>query len=138
MTWQRGITDAGVANLRACEQLERVNLMGSPTGDGAIAALQGKPTLHYFSSGTTRHRRRPAAAAQFPAAEGVARRRTAEPRSHLLIDGPFTDDGLASLAGLEGVFDLDLFWHVTGITSGRLRAPGGLAQSRVAWRRRRS
>ena len=51
MTWQRGITDAGVANLRACERLERVNLMGSPTGDGAIAALQGKPALHYFSSG---------------------------------------------------------------------------------------
>jgi hypothetical protein len=36
---------------------------------------------------------------------------------HLLIDGPFTNDGLASLAGLEGVFELDLFWHVTGITS---------------------
>jgi hypothetical protein len=25
--------------------------MGSPTGDGAIEALQGKPRLHYFSSG---------------------------------------------------------------------------------------
>jgi hypothetical protein len=37
--------------------------------------------------------------------------------AHLLIDGPFTDKGLASLAGLEGVFELDLFWHVTGITS---------------------
>jgi hypothetical protein len=35
----------------------------------------------------------------------------------LLIDGPFTNKGLAGLAGLEGVFDLDLFWHVTGITS---------------------
>jgi len=37
--------------------------------------------------------------------------------TRLLIDGPFTNAGLASLAGLEGVFDLDLFWHVTGITS---------------------
>ena len=36
---------------------------------------------------------------------------------HLLIDGPFTDRGFASLAGLEGVGDLDLFWHVPGITS---------------------
>jgi hypothetical protein len=35
----------------------------------------------------------------------------------LLIDGPFTNVGFAGLAGLEGVFDLDLFWHVTGITS---------------------
>ena len=51
MTWQRGITDAGVANLKFCDQLERVDLMGSPTGDGAIEALQGKPRLHYFSSG---------------------------------------------------------------------------------------
>ena len=51
MTWQRGITDAGVANLRFCDHLERVDLMGSPTGDGAIEALQGKPRLRYFSSG---------------------------------------------------------------------------------------
>ena len=51
MTWQSGITDAGVANLRFCDRLEQVNLMGSPTGDGAIAALQGKPTLRHFSSG---------------------------------------------------------------------------------------
>src|SRR5262249_44837616 len=36
--------------------------------------------------------------------------------AHLLIDGPFTNDGLASLAGLEGVHELDLFWHVTRIT----------------------
>jgi len=51
MTWQRGITDAGVANLRFCDQLERVDLMGSPTGDGAIEALQGRPRLRHFSSG---------------------------------------------------------------------------------------
>jgi hypothetical protein len=35
----------------------------------------------------------------------------------LLIDGPFTDDGLASLAGLAGVVELDLFWHSTGMTA---------------------
>ena len=34
-----------------------------------------------------------------------------------VIDGPFTDRGLASLAGLDGVAELDLFWHVTQITS---------------------
>ena len=37
--------------------------------------------------------------------------------THLLIDGPFTNAGLAGLAGLEGVYELDLFWHVTGVTS---------------------
>ena len=51
MTWQRGITDAGVSHLRFCDRLEHVNLMGSPTGNGAIAALQGKPHLSHFSSG---------------------------------------------------------------------------------------
>ena len=51
MTWQRGITDAGVSNLRFCDRLERVNLMGSPTGDGAIEALRGKPHLRLFKSG---------------------------------------------------------------------------------------
>jgi hypothetical protein len=37
--------------------------------------------------------------------------------AHLLIDGPFADSGLAGLAGLEGIAELDLFWHVTGITA---------------------
>jgi hypothetical protein len=45
MTWQSGITDVGIANLRHCDRLEHVNLMGPLTGDGAIAALQGKPNL---------------------------------------------------------------------------------------------
>lgn len=51
MTWQRGITHAGAANLGFCERLERVDLMGSPTGDGAIAALRGKPHLRRLSTG---------------------------------------------------------------------------------------
>src|SRR4051812_5859859 len=32
MTWQRGITDAGAANLRFCDALEQVDLMGTFTG----------------------------------------------------------------------------------------------------------
>src|SRR4030095_15937698 len=51
MTWQRGITDQGAANLRFCDRLERVDLMGTLTGDGAIAALQGKPRLRSFNTG---------------------------------------------------------------------------------------
>ena len=51
MTWQSGITDKGVENLRFCDRLEVVNLMGSPTGDGAIRALAGKPHLRRFSTG---------------------------------------------------------------------------------------
>jgi hypothetical protein len=100
--------------------------MGSPTGDGVIVALQGKPNLRRFSSGklvtdagllllqnfprlkTWHGPPLPAEDAEAEEVKGGA---------SLLIDGPFTNAGLASLAGLEGVFDLDLFWHVTGITS---------------------
>ncbi len=124
MAWQAGISDAGVANLRFCGRLERVNLMGSPTGDGVIEALQGKPALRYFSSGRLVTDAGLPLLHNFPllkmwhgehitsgAKEAIAN------AAHLLIDGPFTDSGLASLARLEGLFELDLFWHVSRITS---------------------
>lgn len=124
MTWQRGITDAGVANLRFCEHLERVDLMGSPTGDGAIDALQGKAKLRSLSTG------RLVTDAGLALLQNLPRLSTwtgpsdassddapAEGGARLLIDGPFTDRGLSQLAGLAGIFELDLFWHVTGITS---------------------
>jgi hypothetical protein len=123
MTWQGGVTDAGVANLKYCEQLERVNLMGSPTGDGAIEALRGKTRLRFFSTGRRVTDKGLPLLHDFPmmkrwhgpeivsgAREDVSR------GTHLLLDGPFTDEGVAGLAGLEGVFELDLFWNVTGTT----------------------
>ena len=36
MSWAPHISDAGIANLAGCERLERVDLMGTPTGDGAL------------------------------------------------------------------------------------------------------
>jgi hypothetical protein len=133
MTWQAGITDAGAANLRFCDRIEQVNLMGSPTGDGAIQALTGKPHLRRFSTG------RLVTDAGLPLLHELPRLKTwhgrdpslvssedAEAVGHLLIDGPFSDRGLASLAGLEGVADLDLFWHVTGISSAGFAALRGL------------
>ncbi len=123
MTWQSGITDAGVRNLRFCDALERVNLMGSPTGDGAIEALQGKASLRHFSTGRLVTDAGLPLLHNFPLLkERRGREIPAEFRGgpspgSLLIDGPFTNAGLAGLAGLEGVFDLDLFWHVTGITT---------------------
>jgi hypothetical protein len=113
MTWQKGITDIGVANLRFCDYIERVDLMGSPTGDGAIEALQGKPKLSSFASGKL------VTDAGLRLLQNFPRLKTwqGDESTRLLIDGPFTNAGLASLAGLEGIFDLDLFWHVTGITS---------------------
>jgi hypothetical protein len=112
MTWQRGITDAGISNLRFCDGLEHVDLMGTPTGDGAIEALQEKPKLRYFSTG----RQVTDAGLQLLHRFPLLKTRAADD-AHLLIDGPFTNDGLAGLRGLEGVVELDLFWHCTGITS---------------------
>ena len=123
MTWQRGITDKGVANLRFCDRLEQVNLMGSPTGDGAIEALAGKVHLRRFQTG------RLVTDAGLPLLHAIPRLKTwhgvpppeitddSEKPFELLIDGPFTNKGLAGLEGLEGVGSLDLFWHVSGITS---------------------
>jgi len=112
MTWQAGITDSGVANLRFCNRLEEVNLMGSPTGDGAIEALQGKANLRRFSTG------RLVTEAGIPLLHNIPMLETADSEgARLLIDGPFTNAGLAALAGLAGVFELDLFWHVDRVTT---------------------
>jgi len=101
-----------VANLRFCEHLERVDLMGSPTGDGAIAALQGKPRLQRFATGRSVSDAGLRLLHNFPMLKQLHK----EPGS-LLIDGPFTNAGMASMAGLDGIGDIDLFWHVGGITS---------------------
>ena len=109
MTWQRGITDAGAANLRFCDRLESVTLMGSPTGDGAIEALQGKPHLRKFHSGRLVTDAGLALLRNFPVFQ-------AGDNGSLLVDGPFSDEGLKSLAGLAGIVELDLFWHVSALT----------------------
>lgn len=110
MPWQGGVSDEGVRHLKQCERLERVNLMGSLTGDGAVEALEGKERLRQFSTGRLTTDAGLRRLRNFPlmveCAEGAS----------LLLDGPFTNEGLRSLAGLAGVRELDLFWHVTGIT----------------------
>lgn len=116
MTWQRGVTDAGVGNLRRCDRLESVNLMGSSTGDGAIDALQGKP-LRRLSTGRLVTDAGLALLQHFPRFKSGPAGAADEEEIHLLIDGPFTGAGLAGLAGLAGVNHLDLFWHVTNLTS---------------------
>jgi hypothetical protein len=112
MTWQSGVTDRGVTNLRFCEQLEEVDLMGSPTGDGAIEALLGKARLRRISTGRLLTDAGISLLHNFPLLKNAD-----DKGARLLIDGPFTDAGLAALAGLDGVFDLDLFWHVDHITA---------------------
>lgn len=112
MAWQKGISDTGIANLKFCEKLESVGLMGTPTGDGAMEALCGKPALRHLDTGRLVTDAGLALLHDFPMFKTW---HGDDP--HLLIDGPFTNKGLAGLAGLDGVFALDLFWHVTGITT---------------------
>jgi len=123
MCWQRGVTDAGIAHLGSCEQLESVDLLGTYTGDGVITALAAKPSLHRLKTG------RSVTDAALPLLHHLPVFKTwhggavkyslmsadAEP-NHLLLDGPFTDGGLASLAGLGGLFGLSFFWHISALT----------------------
>jgi hypothetical protein len=129
MCWQRGVSDAGVANLSFCDKLERVDLLGSPTGDGAIDALRGKPHLRHFKTGRLVTDAGLSMLHDFPVFEtwqggepryGLMTFGDAEP-NFLMLDGPFTDAGLTKLAGLDGIFGLGFFWHVSALTPGGLR-----------------
>lgn len=117
--WTPRISDAGVANLSFCDQLEHVNLMGTPTGDGAINALRGKRQLRHFKTGRLVTDAGVPLLHDFPvfkAWQGGAGNLglmsfDSEP-NHLLLDGPFTDRGMESLRGLDGLHGVHFFWHV--------------------------
>ena len=128
MCWPQRVTDAGVANLTFCDLLESVNLLGTPTGDGAINALTGKRELCRFKSGKLVTDAGLPLLHRFPGLKqwqgGELKYSLMSPDAaptHLLLDGPFTDHGLRSLAGLDGLFGLSLFWHTTACTADGLR-----------------
>jgi len=131
--WSQHITDAGVANLSFCDQLEKVDLMGTPTGDGAVNALRGKRTLRSFKTGRLVTDRGIPLLHDFPVFKSWQGGEVkyglmgfeGEP-NNLLIDGPFTDDGLRALAGLDGLFSLGFFWHSHAFTSGGLASLAAL------------
>jgi hypothetical protein len=127
MCWTQGISDAGLANLASCDRLESVNVMGTPAGDGAIRALAGKRHLRRFSTGRGVTDAGLALLHQFPifktwhGGEVQLELMSADAGpNRLLIDGPFTDAGLASLVGLDGLFGLTFFWHCPAFTAAGL------------------
>jgi len=134
MYWQGNITDEGIANLRFCDRLEEVDLLGCNTGDGAIAALAGKTKLSRFKTGRNVTDDGLALLHQFPAFktwQGLEPKFrlmsfSAEP-TNLLIDGPFTQQGLNSLRGLDGVVGLSFFWHTSHLRGDDLQCLDGLA-----------
>jgi len=124
MCWPQRVSDAGISNLTWCEHLESVNLLGTPTGDGAINALTEKRSLRHFKTGRLVTDAGLALLPQFPVYRtwqgGEPRYSLMSPEAepnHLLIDGPFTDAGLSGLAPLEGLFGLSFFWHTSAATA---------------------
>ena len=126
-TWSQHISDAGLANLAFCPDLEEVNLLGTPAGDGTLEALAGKPRLRrlYTGRGVTdsglRLLHQLPVFASWRGGEIKYGLMSFQPDPNfLLLDGPFTDAGLASLAGLDGLFGLTFFWHCPAFTSAGL------------------
>ena len=127
MCWTQGVTDAGFANLAFCNEIEEVNLLGTHAGDGAIRALTGKPHLREFANGRSVTDAGLALFHEFPIFKTW---HGGEPRmdlmtfapgpNRLLLDGPFTNKGIASLVGLDGLFGLTFFWHCPEFTSAGL------------------
>lgn len=127
--WTPGISDAGAANLAFCDHLESVNLLGTPTGDGAIGALAGKRHLRRFKTGRGVTDAGLRLFHQFPifktwhGGEIKYGLMSAEAGpNHLLIDGAFTNTGLAGMAGLDGLFALTFFWHCPAFTAAGLES----------------
>jgi len=125
--WTPALSDVGVAGLTKSDRLEDVNLLGTHTGDGVIRALTGKRHLRRFQTGRLVTDTGLSLLQHFPVFKtwqggdlkyGLMSA-DADP-NFLLIDGPFTDRGLALLAALDGLFALTLFWHCPAFTSSGL------------------
>lgn len=123
-----GISDEGLANLALCERLERVDLLGSNTGDGVIRALTGKPNLRHFKSGNNVSDAGLSLLHDFPVFKTWQGGNPdfslmgfeAEP-TYLLLRGGITDNGMRALAGLDGLFALNLDDSSLSITASGLR-----------------
>ncbi|MDX1982739.1 MAG: hypothetical protein SFV51_20885 [Bryobacteraceae bacterium] len=129
-----GVSDAGLANLKFCERLERVDLLGSSAGDGVIEALAGKPHLRHFRSGNLVTDAGLALLHRIPAFktwQGGEPRYSlmgfdAEP-NYLLLRGRITGAGVRNLAGLDGLFALNLDDASLTFTARELKPLAGLA-----------
>jgi hypothetical protein len=117
LAWSKSLTDADVARLAGPDDLERVDLLGTATGDGAIEALAGRRALRHFKSGTQVTEAGLDLFHDFPAFKTWQggdvsysfMRFDADP-TYLLLHGaaPFSTSSLSRLVGLDGLFALNL------------------------------
>ncbi len=126
LAWTR-VTDAGVRALARCDALQHVNLLGTDCGDGAIATFAGKPQLSVFKSGRATTDDALALFHEYPVfARWQDRDATLTLMSYddgpnnLLLRGAITDRGVAKLAGLDGLFGLNLDDRALAITGAGL------------------
>ncbi len=125
--WTRGFDDTAAAHLARCEQLVTVSALGSAAGDSLIRALVGKTELRFLETGSgvtdaglSSLRGIPVFGRWLGGEVRAGLMGAREVPNQLTIDGPFTDQGLASLAGLDGVAALSFFWHSKAFTAAGL------------------
>jgi Leucine-rich repeat (LRR) protein len=112
LAWTR-ITDEGAQHMAPLAHLEHLDLAGSHCGDGAIRALAGKTHLRHFSSGASTTDRGLPALHDLPIFKAwqdgpdTYTGDGAEP-NRLFLRGALSDRGIASLAGLDGLYALDI------------------------------
>jgi Leucine Rich Repeat (LRR) protein len=114
LSWTR-VTDAGVAHLAACDSLRRVHLGGTVAGDGALRTLAGKSDLAVLETGAGVTNDGLRLLREFPVfrtwrdgeAEIGLLRGEAQP-NRLALSGAISDEGMAALQGLDGLFALDI------------------------------
>ena len=114
LSWTR-ITDAGVAHLAQCERLRKIYLTGTTAGDGALRTLAGKPDLAVLHTGVGVTNAGLRLLREYPVfrtwRDGEAPigllTRDAQP-NQLVLRGAITDDGMAALQGLDGLFALGI------------------------------
>jgi len=121
------VTDAGARELAHCHSLARLDLGWTRTGDGAIRALAGKRALTHLTTGVA------VTDAGIPLLHEIPVFKSwqggdvwngltsydSEP-NHLNIRGPFTDRGMQSMRGLNGLAGLNLDDSHLAITAAAL------------------
>jgi hypothetical protein len=114
LSWTR-ITDAGVAHLAACDRLRKVYLTGTLAGDESLRTLAEKPNLAVLHTGVgvtdvglRLLRNYPVFQTWHGGESQIGLLRGDAQPNQLALHGAITDDGIAALEGLDGLFALSL------------------------------